>query len=179
MLCVVILLSGCSNRNDVLGRAIALRNGLLDGDGCRFQAVVTADYGENIYTFTMECDVNKSGDLFFKVAAPTTIAGITGKITGTGGAIHFDEMVLGFPTIADGQITPVTAPWLLVKTLRGGYIKDCARNDNGFTVTIDDSYSDEAFQLNINVKDDLPISAEIFWKSRRLMTILIEDFEIL
>ena len=179
ILSVIILLSGCSKGSDALGRAVALRNKLLSSNGCNFQANVTADYGEKIYVFSLECETDKNGDLSFQVSAPATISGISGKITGAGGSIHFDDVVLAFPTIADGQVTPVTAPWLFVKTLRSGYLKDCSLNSDGFSVSIDDSYSDEAFQLNIHTKGDTPASAEIFWKSRRILTISIENFLIL
>ena len=178
VLCVIFLLSGCSNGGSALDRAIALRNKILNGDGCSFQATVTADYGEKIYVFSLNCEADKNGDLSFTVASPATIKGISGKISGTGGSISFDDVVLAFPTIADGQITPVTAPWLFVKTLRGGYLKDCSLNDDGFSIAIDDSYSEEAFQLNINTKGDTPISAEIFWKGRRILTLSVENFVI-
>lgn len=179
ILCVIILLSGCNNRTDALCRAVALRNTLLDSNGCSFQATVTADYGGKIYVFTLNCETDHIGNLSFQVSTPATIAGITGKITGAGGSIHFDDVVLAFPTIADGQITPVTAPWLFVKTLRSGYLKDCSVNNDGYSISIDDSYSNEAFQLNINTKEDVPVSAEIFWKNRRIFTICIENFVIL
>ena len=179
ILCVMILLSGCGKESDALGKAVALRNKLLSGNGCRFQATVTADYGEKIYIFSLDCETDKNGDLSFRVSAPATIAGIAGNVSGTGGSICFDDVVLAFPTIAGGQITPVTAPWLLIKTLRSGYLRDCSLHSDGFSMCIDDSYSDEAFQLNIDTKDDTPISAEIFWKNRRILTVAIENFVIL
>ena len=129
--------------------------------------------------FSALCTADNNGDLTFQVVEPSTISGVTGRVSGVGGAILFDDIVLAFPTIADGQITPVTAPWLFIKTLRGGYLRDCASIENGFSIAIDDSYSSEAFRLNIYTIADTPVSAEIFWKGRRILSIVIENFAIL
>ena len=179
IICVLLLLTGCKGSGDSLDRAMALRNRVLCEDGCSFTATVTADYGEQIYVFKMACKTDREGDLTFTVAEPATIAGITGKISGTGGAITFDDKVLAFQTIADGLVTPVTAPWLFMKTLRNGYLKDAAETEQGIEISIDDSYAEEALQLRIRTVGDLPASAEIFWQSRRILTITVENFSFL
>lgn len=179
IICVLLLLTGCKGSGDSLDRAMALRNRVLREDGCSFTATVTADYGEQIYVFKMACKTDREGDLTFTVAEPDTIAGITGKISGTGGAITFDDKVLAFQTIADGLVTPVTAPWLFMKTLRSGYLKDAAETEQGIEISIDDSYAEEALQLRIRTVGDLPASAEIFWQSRRILTITVENFSFL
>ena len=46
---IMVFLFGCSEGQDALDRAVALRNRILQGDGCSFRATVTADYGEKIY----------------------------------------------------------------------------------------------------------------------------------
>ena len=179
IICVLLLLTGCKGSGDSLDRAMALRNRVLREDGCSFTATVTADYGEQIYIFKMACKTDREGNLTFTVAEPATIAGITGKISGTGGAITFDDKVLAFQTIADGLVTPVTAPWLFMKTLRSGYLKDAAETEQGIEISIDDSYAEEALQLRIRTVGDLPASAEIFWHSRRILTITVENFSFL
>ena len=179
IVCVLFLLSGCKGGNDALNRAVALRSRVLSGDGCCFTTTVTADYGEQIYVFKMDCKADGVGDLTFTVKEPATIAGITGKITGTGGAITFDSKVLAFQTIADGLITPVSAPWLFLKTLRSGYLKDAAPTEQGLLISVDDSYAENALQLRIRTTGELPASAEIFWQSRRILTLTVEGFSFL
>ena len=179
IICVLLLLTGCKGSEDSLDRAMALRNRVLREDGCSFTATVTADYGEQIYIFKMACKTDREGNLTFTVEEPDTIAGITGKISGTGGAITFDDKVLAFQTIADGLVTPVTAPWLFIKTLRSGYLKDATETEQGFEMSIDDSYAEESLQLRIRTAGDVPDSAEIFWQSRRILTIAVENFSFL
>ena len=176
IVCILFFLSGCGNSGDSLDRAISLRNKILSSDGCSFHTTVTADYGEKIYVFAMDCKTDKAGNLTFTVTEPATIAGITGKITGTGGAITFDDQVLAFQTIADGQVAPVTAPWLFMKTLRSGYLKDTAANESGFEISIDDSYEEDALQLRIRTEGELPVSGEVFWQGRRVLTLAVENF---
>lgn len=176
ILIFVLLLAGCKNTDAPLDQAIRLRNKLLDSNGCSFQAGITADYGQKLYAFSMDCQVDKMGNLTFAVTEPTTIAGISGKITQAGGAITFDDQVLAFQTIADGQVSPVTAPWLFIHTLRSGYLKGCAQGASGLEISIDDSYAEEALHLNIITQGDIPVSAEIFWQGRRVLTLTVENF---
>ena len=179
VLCAFILLTGCKSTNEPLDRALELRNKIAQSSGCSFSATVTADYGEKIYIFSMDCKTDQSGDLNFTVTAPATIAGITGSVSSTGGAITFDDKVLAFQTLADGQVTPVTAPWLFMKALRSGYIKDCSDTETGIQISVDDSYAEDALHLQINTSGNAPVSAEIFWKGRRCLTLTVENFNYL
>lgn len=179
VLCAVFLLAGCRNENTLLQRAMILRNNLSENNKCSFLSKVTADYGEKIYQFSMECQADKDGNVTFTVTEPATIAGITGRIDAFGGTITFDDKVLAFQTIADGQVTPVTAPWLLIKTLKSGYLRDCTDTENGYKLSIDDSYEAEALRLQIYIEKDLPVSGEIFWKGRRVLTLTVENFKYL
>ncbi len=179
IMCVLCLLCGCANSGESVNKALAMRSKLSNSAGCSFHTVVNADYGDKLYKFSMDCKTDQEGNLIFCVTEPETIAGITGKISSSGGAITFDDKVLAFQTIADGQITPVTAPWLLIKTLAGGYINGCTTGDDGYQISIDDSYEEDALRLNIWIQGDVPVSAEIFWQGRRFLTLSVEDFAFL
>lgn len=177
--CVICLLSGCSSRNS-MDEAIRLRTDLLAGSGCSFQCEITADYGEKLYTFGMECQGDQEGNLLFTVTEPTTIAGICGRVTGTEGALTFDDRVLAFETIADGYLTPVSAPWVFVKTLRSGYLRSCVETEDGFCMEIDDTYAESSLQLRIYTdKNAVPTGGEIFWNNRRILTLEVDHFTIL
>lgn len=179
ILCVVFLFSGCKNTNSLLGNAVAIRERIAKSNGCSFQSEITADYGEKLYTFTMDCQVDKEGNMTFAVTQPETLAGITGKVDTSGGAITFDDKVLAFQTIADDQVTPVTAPWLLIRTLRSGYLRDATDTESGYRISVDDSYEADALRLNINIEKELPVSGEIYWKGRRVLTLTVENFTYL
>lgn len=179
LLCIVFLFSGCRGESGPLDSALSLRDSINKSDGCRFHAEITADYGEKIYIFGMDCATDRDGNLLFAVTEPATIAGITGRINSDGGAITFDDKVLAFRTMADGQITPVSAPWVFMKSLQGGYMKDCTGEEYDYLISIDDSYEEDALQLRIRVDDSKPTAGEIFWQGRRVLTLTVEEFEIL
>lgn len=57
---VLFVLSGCSGpAKSQLEQAIAFRTRLLGAAGCRFSAVVTADYGDRRYTFETDCAADR------------------------------------------------------------------------------------------------------------------------
>ena len=177
---LICFLVGCANDNSQIADALMLRQQLLSGNGCSFQAEITADYGKEIYQFTADCRADKQGNLTFVVLEPDSITGITGKITETGGNITFDNEVLAFAPIADGQISPVTAPWVFLKTLRSGYIASSVQGDDFTHLQIDDSYIEKALHLDIWLDSGkLPVQAEILWEGRRILSLKIKDFTIL
>lgn len=180
LLLCAFMLSGCSGKNDLSDRAVALRSKLQAARGCSFDASVTADYGDKTYTFAMGCHVDAHGNLSFTVKEPENIAGISGVIDNSGGKLTFDEHMLAFPMLADGQVTPVSAPWLLYKTLIGGYLRSAAQEAELLHLQIDDSYEDHALQLDVWLgAGDLPVRSEVLYQNRRILTLLVENFQIL
>ena len=180
IVCVLFLFTGCKSKNGPLDNAMILRNRILESNGCSFRATVTADYGEKMYVFVMDCVSDKEGNLQFCVVSPETISGITGKISTEGGALTFDDKTLAFPTIADDQITPVTAPWVFIKTLRSGYMNCCTQDsDSCYELSIDDSYEEDALRLLISVENDLPVKGEIYWNGSRVLSVTVEQFTYL
>ncbi len=176
LLCVLLLLTGCSGKNQEMDRAMNLRSRLL-AKSVSFDAQVTADYADKTYTFTMNCKADTQGNLTFTVTQPELISGITGTVSSTGGKLKFDDVALAFDLMADGQFSPVSGPWILMKTLRSGYLTSCSREGDAFRISIDDSYNDDALHLDIWLNgEDVPIRGEIMWQGRRLLTIDVKNF---
>lgn len=177
---VLLILCGCSANQACMDRAMALRARMLNGNGCEFTAVITADYGSTVYTFTLECAADRQGKVNFVVTEPQSIAGVSGTIGAEGGKLTFDALALAFPLLADGQLSPVSSPWILVKTLRGGYLTSCGVQGDSLLLSIDDSYEDDALHLDIRLNgDDLPESADILWGERRILSMQVKNFRIL
>ncbi len=173
---LLLLLCGCGNADADLSRGLALRE-KLQQSGCSFTATITADYGEKLYEFVMECESDAAGTVGFTVLRPESIAGVTGKVSAGGGKLSFDDSVLAFELLADGELSPVSAPWLLMKTLRSGYLASCSKCDGNLCLTIDDSYEDDALQLDIILnQDDLPQRVHILWQGRRVLSMHVENF---
>lgn len=175
----LLVLTGCSNTSSEIERGMALRSKLLQADSCSFDAEITADYGDSLYTFAMSCQGNTKGDVAFSVTSPESIAGITGVIDDEGGKLTFEDVALQFDTMADDQVTPVIAPWIFLKTLRSGYLTSACTEDGQIRLTMDDSYEEDALQLDIWLtEDEIPIRAEILYDGRRILSLNVENFVI-
>ena len=175
-----MLLAGCTGKRDELDRAMKLRATLLGCLGCSFDVTVTADYGDEIYEFAMSCTSGGRGNVDFTVTKPESIAGISGTISSGEGKLTFDETVLQFALMADDQVTPVSGPWILMKTLLGGYLT--AANEEGelLHLTINDSYEEDALQLDIWLDgEDRPVRADILYAGRRILALSVTNFQIL
>ena len=177
---MVLVLTGCSGKNEALDSTMALRAKLLGGSGCQFDAVITADYGDKLQEFTLHCQADHQGNVVFQVDKPESIAGITGRLSAKGGEVTFDNQALAFPLLADGQISPASVPWIFVKTLTGGYVTACGMDGELIRATIRDSYDSDALTVDIWLEgNQLPVQAEIAYQDRKIMTVGIENFQIL
>ncbi len=179
LLLAALCLTGCKGKNEPLKRGMELRASLLSGS-CSFLAQITADYGDSFYTFEAECTGYCDGRLEFTVTQPESIAGIKGAVDKGTGNLIFDGTALEFPLLADGQVTPVSAPWLFLKTLQGGYLTSAGEDGDRTRLTINDSYEEEALQFDIWLDENqIPVQADILYAGRRILAMTIEDFTML
>ena len=175
----LVLLTGCSNRDAALDRAMALRTELLTS-AVTFDAEITADYGDVLHTFSVYCEGDSEGNLGFRVTAPDSISGITGRIGGGEGTLTYSDTVLAFPLLAEDQLSPVSAPWVFYTTLRGGYLSAAGMEDDLLRLTIDDSYEEDALTVDVWLDEkDCPVRAEMVYDGRRILTMQIHNFQIL
>ena len=176
----MVLLSGCGVHSGELDKAMELRTRLLTGHGCCFEAEITADYSDKTYAFSVEYMGDSKGNVSFTVKSPETIEGITGNISVEGGKLTFDDKALAFELLADGQVTPVSAGFLLVKTLREGYIRGCGTMGQETQLLIDDSYQEDTLRLDIRLnRENVPVSAQILYKDRRFLSVKVKNFRFL
>ncbi len=175
-LCLLLLLCGCSEENADVSRGMVLRTKLL-AQGVQFDTEITADYGDKTYTFSAQCSADANGNLTFTVTKPDAISGICGTVSAAGGKLTFDGKALAFPLLADGQITPVSAPYVLLKTLRSGYLTSGTAEGELYRLAIDDSYADDALHLDIWLDDqNIPVRGEILWQGRRILSLTVKNF---
>lgn len=176
----MLLLAGCDRGDSEISRAMQLRQKITGAGGCEFDCVITADYTDVTYTFGLHCLFDKMGNLTFQVTEPESIQGITGKIDAEGGKLTFDDHALMFQLMADGYISPISAPWIFMKTLRGGYIHACGKDDDGMRIILHDSYEEDPLQIEVwtDGKDD-PVYSELLWKGRKILSLHVSNFTYL
>ena len=156
--------------------ALELRSRCLGTQQVSFRAQINADYITRIESFTLECTQNADGTLAFQVMSPEEIEGIGGTVSGTEGAVKFDDTVLAFPLLAEGRLSPLSGPWVLMQAIRSGNILASGQEGELIHLTIDDNYADNALTVDLWLEDGLVREAEIAWEGRRCLTMTVEDF---
>lgn len=173
---IAVLLVGCTN-DQQYAHGLALRQDLLSSQGCSFHAIITADYGEKFYTFEMECQTDPEGTLSFRVIRPETISGITGVVSSQGGKLTFDDKALIFEMLADGQLTPVSAPWVMINALRSGSIRSGGIDGDDTYLQIDDTFAGSTLRVDLWLsQDNLPVAADILYDGKRILSLEVRNF---
>ena len=158
--------------------ALSLRQRVLSAPGCEFDCEITADYGNIIYSFLVNCKFDDQGALTFGVIEPKSISGISGVISSQGGSLTFDDEVLAFPLMADGYISPISAPWVFMKALRSGYIHSCSASNNGFCIRLHDSYAENSLEMDVWFdENDIPFHSELLWQGRKILSLNVKNFQ--
>ena len=172
---LALFLVGCGSRSEYCDDAMLLRDKLNIASNCKFIATVTLDYGDSLYTFVSRCEADAENNMRVTILEPAAIVGICGEISAESGRLVFDEQILAFEMIADGQITPICTPWLLIQALRSGYISSCGAG----TVHIDDSFKGCEFSIEVYLNEDgIPNEAEFVWNGKRVVSMTLNDFAI-
>ena len=180
ILLTAVFLTGCADASSELEKGMELRSQILKAEQVCFSADISADYGDSIQLFSVDCSSDNQGDLTFTVTAPETIAGITGRISQDKGFLTFDGTALCFTLLTDEQLNPASAPWILMRSIRSGYLTSAGMEGELLRLTIDDSYDEDALQLDIWTTEDLsPNRAEICYDGRTILTMAVREFHIL
>ena len=177
-LILVLFLTGCSAATE-LERGMALRSSLLKAQAVTWDAEVTARYEDRSYTFGLNCRFDGQGNMAFTVTAPETISGIQGTVSQAGGDLRFADTALYFELLTDDQLSPITAPWILMKTLRSGYITSACEEDGLLRLSIDDSYEEDALKLDVWCSEEgLPVRGEILYDGLRILSMEVKNVVI-
>ena len=177
LLGLMTVLSGCGGENRELQAALEFRENLLKAQQCSFSAEITADYGDSLTEFTMECQGDNKGGLEFEIRKPEVISGIQGTVSDSGGTVRFEEDAVYFPLLTDDLLTPASAPWIFLKTLRSGCISAVCREEDLLHMTVDDSYAEDALRLDIWLRANVPVQADISHNGRRILSLEVKNFD--
>lgn len=174
---VMILLTGCRSNEGQADAVMNLRQRISTCTSCEFDAGILADFGEFTYQFKLKCNTDSSGVLHFSVAEPESISGIRGTIDLQGGKIHFENNALGFPVLADGELSPVSGPWIFLRGLQSGYLSSWGMDGDSLKISIDDVLEGNPLRLDVWMDgENIPNYAEILWNKRRILSLNIENF---
>ncbi|MBP3633111.1 MAG: hypothetical protein J6J43_00870 [Oscillospiraceae bacterium] len=176
LLLLVLCLTGCKAEGPTQ-TALDLRTKLMQAQTCGFTAQIRSDHGEKVYEFT--ADVRYSPEeTVVEITSPEELQGIRAKVTEDGAKLEYDGVELTFGTLANGKVSPMSAPWLLVQCWIGEYISHAGADGELERVTYLRGYDDEEIMLDtwLNV-DGIPAYAEVAYDGVRCLSIQIRDFQ--
>lgn len=181
-LVTILLLSACAKdgQKDALQPAMDFRAKLLNAGGACFTAEVTADYGEEVYTFTLDCRYLTDGKTEITVTAPDTLSGIRAQIENDTGRLTFFDTELTFGTLADGNITPLSAPAVLGRVWQSAYIAASGKEDQTLRVSYEDGYGEDQLLADTWFSQKgIPIYSELCYNETCVLKLTISDFGFL
>lgn len=177
---VVVLIfipTGCSAKGTPMQDAIIFRTKLMETGSCSFTAEITANYEDRQYGFTMACSY-EAEQTVLEVLAPENIAGITAYVKENDTRLQFDGTELTFGAMANGNISPVSSPWLLTQCWVGEYIAFAAKEEETERITYLRGYDEEELTVDTWFSEGVPVYAEVSWDNYKYISIRILDFQV-
>ena len=127
VLMISLLLSACRAAEGTTGlqeQALAIRSSYLESTGCTAQLNVAADYGQRVYTYTV--NVTATGEeTVLIVAQPQELAGITVRVNGANGRLEYDGAILETGALDGDGLTPLSAVPALLESARSEFMDSC------------------------------------------------------
>ena len=172
----LVFLLGCSGTDPAMEAALDLRSRCLASPAVRFRAEIRADYITGFEEFSLDCETSPDGAVAFRVVSPEEIADICGTVRQDEGTVEFDGAVLAYPLMAQGRLSPLSGPWVVMKAVRSGGIIAAGQEGELTRVTIDDSYADNALTVDVWLEEGQVIQAEVAWEGLRCLVMTFDDF---
>lgn len=159
-------------------KALDLRSLLLSQEEYSFSMDAAADFGDTIFRFSMDCE-KEENSVECTITAPESICNIKTVRENDGASILFDGVRVSLGSLANGNLAPLEAPWLLCKAMEGEYISCTGRDGNCVRVTYLLGYDDQQLQLDVWLDEitNIPRNAEFTYKGRSVLRASITNFE--
>lgn len=139
VLMMTLLLTGCgkSKTDNPDHLASLIRAEYLAMSGWSAVAELTADYGEQVFDFTVKTSWERGGDTVITVVKPELIAGITARIRDGETILEYDGAGLSLGMLDLSGITPVSSIPALMDCITTGYMARCRFLGEGTNRTLE------------------------------------------
>lgn len=133
VLMMTLLLTACggSGKEDPRQRAALIRSEYLDLAGWSSVITLTADYGEQVYDFTVRAGWERAGETVLTVLSPELLAGITARVRDGEGLLEYDGAGLSIGRLDGEGLSPISAVPALMEQITEGYMARCAWEGEG------------------------------------------------
>lgn len=127
VLMMTLLLTGCvgGGKDDPRQLASLIRAEYLSMTGWSATADLTADYGERVFSFTVDARWERDGETVLTVVKPDLLTGITAKIEDGEGRLEYDGAGLSIGLLDADGLTPIAVLPVLMTHIAEGYMAQC------------------------------------------------------
>lgn len=174
---VLLSLSGCAKEDKYEQKALNFRTEMMEQQSCDFTADINASFSNKEYEFTVQVQYAPE-ETIVTVISPEAIAGISASVSNSGAELCYDGAELMLGQLADGQVSPMSVPWLLAQCWLGEYISAYGADGELSRITYLKGYADEELTVDTWFDDnDVPVYAEVTYGSDRYISVKIRDFQ--
>lgn len=124
LLLFLCLLSGCVGEQSESDLALQLRTDFLSRSGCTGEVMLTADYGQRVYEYTLTFSETEKEGLVLVLTAPESVAGITATVAQGETALTFDGVQLETGPLNDEGLSPLDALPTFFSAMESGFIAE-------------------------------------------------------
>lgn len=174
---LLLLLCACGARETSAQTPVRFRTSLTQAGGCDFVAAVTADYGDYIRQFTINCDC-EPGKTECTVQEPEYASGITAAVSGEEASVRFGDTVLAVEEFSSRKISPVAAPYISERAWSEGYISATGMDGEMETVEYTLGYGSDQLTVITYFSGQVPVLSAISDGKADLITCKITDFSL-
>ena len=135
---IALLLAGCGRLevSEAEQLALEIRGEYLELERCSASLEITDDYGQRVYQFEMDAQV-QGEDAVLTLTAPETVAGLTARWAGEAGTLEYDGVAVETGSLDPEGLDPVSAFPVLLEAARSGYMAACALEEDGAVLRVD------------------------------------------
>lgn len=130
------LLSGCVGEQSESDLALQLRTDFLSRSGCAGEVMLTADYGQRVYEYTLTFSETEKEGLTLVLTAPESVAGITATVAQGETALTFDGVQLETGPLNDEGLSPLDALPTFFTAMESGFIAETGAEPLGECQTL-------------------------------------------
>ena len=173
---LLLTLCACGVKNEQ--EPLRFRTALTEAGGCSYDTVLTADFGDYLRQYSLNCDCSAEGATEFTVLAPEGAAGITATVEGEDAAVSYDDVTLAVEEFSSRRISPMAAPHLLVQAWSHGYMESWGMDGDYLQVTYVLGQGLNRIDVVTWFSDGVPVRGEITDGTNRLISCEIMDFSL-
>ena len=174
---LLLLLCACGAAEESAQTPVALRTALHEAGGCGFRLELTADYGDHVRSYTLDCQ--GSGDsASLTVVEPEIAEGITAAVSGEDAHVAYDTTILAVEDFESRPISPMAAPYLLTRAWNEAYISTVGRDGDLEQVCYLLGYGGRQLEIITCFAGQIPQTAEISDGSNVLISCEISNFTL-